>query len=230
MSFNFALAWGLIPRLLQGLSVSIAVLLPSLLFGALIALALALARRSPNAVLSGTARLATVFFQGVPLLVLLYFIYNGLARVDWVRHTFLWFFFSKPYYCVLLACSINHAAFVSEIIFGSLKVISAGIVEAGQSLGLGRAALLWSIELPLAARYGLSAYRNEVVLFFKGTAVVGAVTLFDLLRVARQTVDATFDPVTPFVMAALFYWVCVQVLQFLFDAIERYFRRTGQSA
>lgn len=230
MSFDLALGWSLVPRLLEGLTVSIALLLPSLLLGALIALPLALARRSARGLLSTPARLTTVFFQGVPLLVLLYFIYNGLARVDWVRHSFLWGFFSKPYYCALLACSINHAAFVSEIIFGSLKVVPVGIVEAGQSLGLGRTALLWTIELPLAARYGLSAYRNEVVLFFKGTAVVGAVTLYDLLRVARQAVDATFDPFTPFVMAALLYWACVQMLQVMFDAVERYFKRGGQSA
>jgi arginine/ornithine transport system permease protein len=228
MSFNFALGWALVPRLLQGLTVSVAVLFPSLILGALIALPLALARRSDNRLLSGAARLSTVFFQGVPLLVLLYFIYNGLARVDWVRHSFLWNFFSSPYCCAVLACSINHAAFVSEIIFGSLKVIPSGIVQAGRSLGLGRIALFWTIELPLAARYGLSAYRNEVVLFFKGTAVVGVVTLYDLLRVARQAVDTTFDPFTPFVMAALLYWVCVQILQSVFDSGEVYFRRGGQ--
>ena len=230
MNFDLALGWALLPRLLQGLSVSVAVLLPSLLLGMLIALPLALARRSTNGTLRNVARATTIFFQGVPLLVLLYFIYNGLARVDLVRHTFLWAFFSKPYYCVLVACSINHAAFVSEIVFGGLKVVPIGVVEAARSLGLGRAALLWTIELPLAARYGLSAYRNEVVLFFKGTAVVGAVTLYDVLRVARQAVDTTFDPFTPFVMAALLYWLCVQMMQWLFDSIEAYFRRRGQSA
>jgi His/Glu/Gln/Arg/opine family amino acid ABC transporter permease subunit len=230
MTFDLALGWSLLPRLLQGLSVSVAVLLPSLVLGMLIAVPLALARRSANGALRNIARATTIFFQGVPLLVLLYFIYNGLARVDLVRHTFLWAFFSKPYYCVLVACSINHAAFVSEIVFGGLKVVPTGVVEAARSLGLGRAALLWTIELPLAARYGLSAYRNEVVLFFKGTAVVGAVTIYDVLRVARQAVDTTFDPFTPFVMAALLYWVCVQAMQWLFDSIEAHFRRRGQSA
>jgi His/Glu/Gln/Arg/opine family amino acid ABC transporter permease subunit len=228
MSFDGALAWAIIPRLLQGLAISIAVLLPSLCFGALIALPVALARRSAHGLVGRSARLATVFFQGVPLLVLLYFIYNGLARVDLVRHSFLWFFFSQPYYCALLACSINHAAFVSEIIFGGLKVIPSGLIEAGRSLGLKRTAILWTIELPLGARYALSGYRNEVVLFFKGTAVVGAVTLYDLLRVARQVVDTTFDPFTPFVMAAIFYWSCVQLMQFMFDGIEKYLNRAGQ--
>ena len=64
MSFNFALGWALVPRLLQGLTISVAVLFPSLILGALIALPLALARRSDNGLLSGAARLSTVFFQG----------------------------------------------------------------------------------------------------------------------------------------------------------------------
>jgi arginine/ornithine transport system permease protein len=230
MTFDLALAYSLVPRLLHGLSLSVAVLLPSLLLGALIALPLALARRSGMPILRDGARLTTVFFQGVPLLVLLYFIYNGLPRVGWVRHSFLWDLFSQPYYCAILACSINHAAFVSEIVFGSLKVVPVGLVEAAQSLGLRRRAVLWTVELLLAARYGLSAYRNEVVLFFKGTAAIGAITLYDLLRVARQAVDTTFDPFTPFVMAALLYWICAQMMQFGFDAIERRFRRGGGSA
>jgi ABC-type arginine/histidine transport system permease subunit len=106
---------------------------------------------------------------------------------------FLWDFFSQPYHCAVLACSINHAAFVRpRRACGGRAVPGAGAARAAVG---GRA----------AARYGLSACRNEVVLFFKGTVAVGAITLYDSLRVARQVVDATFDFFTPFVMTALLY-------------------------
>lgn len=75
--------------------------------------------------------------------------------------------------------------------------------------------------MPVALRLGLSAYKNEVILFTKGTAAVGAITVIDLLRVANETVSKTFDPLTPLVIAAAFYWLMVQFILFCFSTAER---------
>ena len=69
------------------------------------------------------------------------------------------------------------------------------------------------MTLPMALRYGLSAYMNEVILFAKGTAALGAITVMDLLAVANSAVSTTYDPMTPLVMAAAIYWCIVQVIQ-----------------
>jgi ABC-type arginine/histidine transport system permease subunit len=74
--------------------------------------------------------------------------------------------------------------------------------------------------MPMALRYGLSAYLNEVILFTKGTAIVGAITVTDVMAVANEAVSTTFDPVTPLVMAALIYWSLVQILRMGFTRLE----------
>jgi ABC-type arginine/histidine transport system permease subunit len=63
-------------------------------------------------------------------------------------------------------------------------------------------------------------HRNEVVLFLKASAVVGAITIFDVLAVARQAVDRYDDPFAPLVMAGVFYWVIVQGVQHAFDRLD----------
>jgi ABC-type arginine/histidine transport system permease subunit len=75
--------------------------------------------------------------------------------------------------------------------------------------------------LPLGFRYGLSAYRNEFILFVKSTAVVGAITVFDLLAVANDSVFSYYDPFTPFVVAGFIYWIIVQFIQFGFNRLEK---------
>ena len=74
-------------------------------------------------------------------------------------------------------------------------------------------------------RYGLSAYMNEVILFVKGTAALGAITLLDLLAVANTAVSTTYDPMTPLLMAAAIYWSMVQLIRIVFGRLETHLNR-----
>jgi len=74
-------------------------------------------------------------------------------------------------------------------------------------------------------RYGLSAYMNEVVLFVKGTAALGAITMLDLLAVANTAVSTTYDPLTLLIGAAAIYWAMVQIIRIGFDWLEAHLNR-----
>src|SRR5262249_15433059 len=151
-------------------------------------------KRSKKAVIRGIAALTSVVCRGTPILLLLYLVYNGLATVWLIRDTFLWSFFKDPYNCTLVAFSLNHAAFVSVIIVGAWKVIPKPVLEGAVALGLSRSAIFIKVEFPLIARYGFSAYQNELILFFKATSIVGAVTILDLTGVAKSVVSQYYDP------------------------------------
>ncbi|MEE8134767.1 MAG: hypothetical protein V3T56_06895, partial [Gemmatimonadales bacterium] len=68
-------------------------------------------------------------------------------------------------------------------------------------------------------------YLNEIILFVKGTAVVSAITVTDLLAVANETVSNTYDLITPLVSAAFIYWLLVQILRSIFVRLERHLSR-----
>lgn len=225
MEFNIELAWRLLPSLLNGAWVSLSVLLPCLVFGMIISIPIALARLSNNVAVAGLAWFFSMFFRGVPALVVLYMIYNGFATVGFIRETILWRIFSEAYYCAVLGFTLNHAGFLIEILRGAFQAVPAGLVDAARSLALPRYLVFFKITLPLAIRYGLSAYMNEVVLFVKGTAALGAITMMDLLAVANSAVSTTYDPFTPLVGAAFIYWAMVQVVLFAFRHIEAHLNK-----
>ena len=225
MEFNIELAWRLLPSLLKGAGVTLSVLLPCLVLGMAISIPIALARLSTNLAVAGAAWFFSMFFRGVPALVVLYMIYNGFATIGFIRETVLWNFFSEAYYCAVLGFTLNHAGFLVELLRGAFQAVPAGLLDAARSLALPRYLVFFRITLPLAIRYGLSAYMNEVVLFVKGTAALGAITMMDLLAVANSAVSTTYDPLTPLIGAAAIYWAMVQFTRFVFARAEAYLNR-----
>ncbi len=220
MTFNFDLAGRLMPDMMSGLWTMLVLLIPTFVIGMLLSIPIALATRSRLVWLAQGMNWYNAFMRGAPQLVLLYLVYNGFPRLDFVRHGPLWVFFRDPINCAIFVFVLNHASFLSEIWRGALSNVPKGLVEASQALGVSRARTFWQVELPLALRIGLPAYRNEVILFIKTTAVVGAITVFDLLGIANQAIDRTYDPFTPLVMAGFIYWVLVQIFQTGFNWLE----------
>jgi His/Glu/Gln/Arg/opine family amino acid ABC transporter permease subunit len=225
MEFNTELAWHLLPSLLKGAGVTLSVFVPCLVLGMIISIPIALARLSTNVAVAGMAWFFSMFFRGVPALVVLYMIYNGFATVGFIRDTMLWNFFSEAYYCAVVGFTLNHAGFLVELLRGAFQAVPAGLLDAGRSVGLPRYLVFFKITFPLAMRYGLSAYMNEVVLFVKGTAALGAITMLDLLAVANTAVSTTYDPLTPLIGAAAIYWAMVQSIRIGFDRLETHLNR-----
>ena len=221
MEFNVELAWRILPDLLKGAGVTLALIPPTMVLGFILAVPVTLARLSSNRLLVGAAWSFTTFFRGAPAIILLYMVYNGLATMSIVRDTFLWNIFASAYVCAIIGLSLHHAGFLTEVRRGAIQAVPQGFQEAATALGLTRTQVFIKITAPLALRLGLSAYKNETILFTKGTAAVGAITVIDLLRVANETVSKTFDPLTPLLIAAAFYWVIVQFLLLSFDFAER---------
>ena len=221
MEFNVELAWNILPSLLKGAGITLALIPPTMVLGMIISIPITMARLSSNRVLAGAAWSFTTFFRGAPALILLYMVYNGLATLSIVRDTFLWNIFSSAYTCAVIGLTLNHAGYLTEVLRGAIQAVPKGLLEAGYSLGMNRTKVFITITMPVGLRLGLSAYKNEVILFTKGTAAVGAITVIDLLRVANETVSKSFDPLTPLLMAAALYWLIVQFILFCFNNAER---------
>lgn len=225
MKFDIELAWQIMPALLNGAFVTLSVLAPCIVFGMAIAVPIALARLSPNVAVAGLAWTFSMFFRGVPALVLLYMIYNGFATVGFIRDTVLWNLFSEAYFCAVIGFTLNHAGFLVELLRGAFQAIPKEVLDAARSLALPRYLVFFRITFPLAIRYGLSNYMNEVILFVKGTAAIGAITMIDLLAAASTAVSTTYDPFTPLVVAAFIYWVIVQIIRTGFGRLEQHLNR-----
>src|SRR5258706_15270482 len=146
-------------------------------------------------------------------MILLYFVYAGFGQVFGAHGGVLGAVFSNAFLCAVLGFTLTHSSSVIEILRGGLLAVRAGPHEAAAALGIEPRDVFLRIRLPLAIRYGLKAYQNEVILFTKATAVVSVITVVDLTAVANNIFYDTYDPFTPLLTAAALYWVLVNLIR-----------------
>jgi His/Glu/Gln/Arg/opine family amino acid ABC transporter permease subunit len=223
--FDPTLAWDSLPRMLYGMLNTVMITALTLVFGLVVALPVTLARMSPRLMFSLPAAAFVIFFRGTPAIILLYLVYYGLAQLPSVHDGVLWVIFANAFICAVIGLTLNHASYLVEILRGGLDAVPAGLTEASAALGISpRQTFTW-IRFPLAMRFALKAYQNEVLMFTKGTAVVSVVTVVDLTAVANEVFERTYDAVTPMLLAAALYWVLVNLMRIGFEFADRRLNR-----
>lgn len=154
-------------------------------FGFCIALPAALARVHRVRGLAPLVGGYVYLFRGTPLLVQTFLIYYGLAQFEWIRDSWAWIFLRQPWWCAVIAFSLNSGAYMTEILRGALRATPKGEIEAARSLGLKP----WMVEalvvVPSSLRRALPLLGNEVVFTLQASSVASIITLPDILGAGR---------------------------------------------
>ena len=193
--------------LLSGVPLSLNLAFFSILAGAVLAVLLALMRLSGNPVLDLPARAYVFVFRGTPLLVQIFLIYYGLGQFPEIRQSLLWPFLREPYWCALLALTLNTAAYSSEIIRGGILSVPFSQIEAARACGMSRWLIFRRITVPQGLRVALPAYGNEIILMTRSTALASVITLMEVTGIASKIIAETFRAVEVFVCAGAIYLI-----------------------
>jgi octopine/nopaline transport system permease protein len=194
-----------LPKLLNATLTTLKLLSLSLVFGLIIGLIFSVMRLSKNKFVSNFSYGFSYVFRGTPLLVQIFIIYFGLGQIEYLRSTILWNILKEPYWCAIIAFSLNTGAYTSEILRSAFQTIKPGLIEAGKSLGISRKIIFYKIQIPIAIKQSLPAYGNEIILMLKGTSLASTVTIMDLTGVAKYIISTTFKPVEVFIVAGSIY-------------------------
>ena len=212
----------------QGLLTTLSLLLSCLLIGGVLALLGALALTSNNLVLSKLVGACTYFIRGTPLLIQVYLIYYGLAQLEWIQARWdtiwPWTHFKQPFFCALLAFSINTAGYTAEMLAGAMRETNPGEVEAARAMGMSRWQIMFRIVLPSAMRRTLPPYSNEVVMMLHATSLASTVpSLTDVTAVASRIYSDFYLPFEAYLAAAVIYLCVTFALIGFFRLMEKRF-------
>ena len=205
---DFAFLTDILPMLLSGLPVTLKLASTSILIGFILALSLALAQQRKSPVVTLPIRGFVALFRGTPLLVQIFLIYYGLGQFrPGLQAVGLWGLFREPYWCAILALTLNTAAYGSEILRGAIQSVPRGLVEAARASGM-TPFLTWRlVVLPLAFRQAIPAYGNEIILMVKGTSLASIVTLMEVTGIAHGLISQTYRAIEVFVCAGAIYLI-----------------------
>ncbi|MDY7233249.1 ABC transporter substrate-binding protein/permease [Hyalangium rubrum] len=215
----WAFSWTVVvPRVLQGLGVTLQLTLASGGLGVALGLLVALARISRRAVLRGIARAYITLFRGTPLLLQLLFIFFALPLIVGVR--------LGPMAAGLVALSLNAAAYIAEIFRAAIESIDKGQMEAARALGMSYELAMRRVILPQTFRRLIPPLVNELAALSKDTSLVMVIALPEMLYETKQLAGTYLRPEV-YAWAAAGYLIIVVALSTLARWLERRLEARG---
>jgi polar amino acid transport system permease protein len=210
--------------ILEGLWVTLSLLVIAFVFGFIGSIFVALARLSRYRLLSYPAFLFTSVIRGTPLLVQIYIYYYGLgevfARMPEIRGSFAWPYLRDGYWYVAFALIISSAAYWGEVIRGGLLSVPKGEIEAARAFGMSPLKTLLRVRLPRAIYMLTPTLAGETILLLKSTALASTIAIMDLFGAAQRFRSATLDIYEPLLTVGAIYLVITLLIEYCFRRIE----------
>ena len=204
------------PMALAMIKVTLPLTAISFSLGLLIAVLTAIARIANIKILKQLSEFYIWIFRGTPLLVQLFIVYFGLPIVGVTLDVWS---------AAIITFSLNIGAYASEAVRAAVLSVPKGQWEAATALGMSYTQILRRIIAPQAARISLPPLSNIFISTLKDTSLAASITMVDMFMVAQRIAARTFDPLTLYVLAALFYLIVCTFLTFLQAKLEKRFSR-----
>jgi His/Glu/Gln/Arg/opine family amino acid ABC transporter permease subunit len=148
----------------------------SLLAGTLLGAVLTLPSRAVRAV----ARTYVEIWRGLPIIIILYFIFFVLPIIGVLVNTFT---------AAAVGLSLWGSANVAEVVRGAVQSVPRGQAEAAAALGFSWTGRMRHVLLPQAARRALPPLIGLVVNLVQQTSLAAVIGLLDILEASQRSIE-----------------------------------------
>jgi His/Glu/Gln/Arg/opine family amino acid ABC transporter permease subunit len=176
--------------------VAAAAVMPATVLGVLLALLQIFGGR----IVRGGVVVYLFLIRGIPLLVLLTFVYYllPLTGID-----------LPPFWGVVLVMAAYFAAYMSEVFRAGILSLPQAQWDAAKSLGMSRRLMRSVVIFPQALRLAAPPFVSLCVSLVKATSLISIVGLWELTMASREIVERTLAPFQIFLgAAAIYFCIC----------------------
>ena len=189
-----------LPSLARGLGTTFLVSIAAMILAVAIGFVLGIVRSQVPRAIDLPILAVIEFFRGIPLLVLMYFIFFGLPQLGLKTNQNV---------AAIAALCLYAGALGSEIVRGAIVSISGGQTEAASALGLSRVHVLALIVIPQALRRMLPPFVGLFALIVESSSLSSLINVTDLLQTAHQNVERDNDIALPVYLTVLVAYFAV---------------------
>ena len=205
----------MLSQLAGGMVVSVEIFLLTLLFSLPLGLIVAFGRMSKNGIIKGIVKIYIAIMRGTPLMLQLIVVYFAPFYVFGIKISQTYRFVA-----VIIAFSINYAAYFAEIYRAGIESIPIGQYEAAKVLGHSKVQTFFKIIFPQVIKRILPPVTNETITLVKDTSLAFVIAVAEMFTIAKQ-IAAKQASVSALMVAGLFYFVFNYVVAFAMEAIEK---------
>lgn len=201
-------------KMAEGLSRTCAIFFLTIIFALPLGMFITFLRMSKNKIISNVTRFVISFLRGTPLML-------QLLAVTYGPYYLFGFSVSRNKLIpVVIAFSINYAAYFAEIYRSGIASIPKGQYEAAEVLGYNKVQTFVMIILPQVIKRIMPSITNEVVTLVKDTSMAFTVSYQEMFTIGKQIANSQTS-FMPFVVAGVFYFVFNLLVDFIMGRIEK---------
>ncbi|MGN6145086.1 MAG: ectoine/hydroxyectoine ABC transporter permease subunit EhuD [Mesorhizobium sp.] len=216
MEWDWDFVWQILPTLIQGVKITILATLLGSVLAAVVGLAIALLRRSPNRLVSRPVGFFAEFIRGTPLLVQLYFIFYVLPDIGILL---------PPLVAGVIGLGLHYGTYAAEVYRAGIDNVPRGQWEAAKACNLSARQTWTHIILPQAIPPMIPALANYFVAMFKETPLLSAITVLELMNQAKLVANSYYRYVEPMTLVGVFFLIISLFSVILLRWLERRYGR-----
>ena len=194
---------------------SIEIFLLTLLFSLPLGLVVAGGRMSNFAPLRWLMKIYISIMRGTPLMLQLIVVFFAPYYVFGINLSA-----DYRFYAVIIAFTINYAAYFAEIYRGGIESINSGQYEAAQVLGYSKIETFFIIIMPQVFKVILPSVTNEVITLVKDTSLSFVIAIPEMFTVAKQ-IAAADASIAALLVAGVFYYIFNIIVAFVMEYLEK---------
>lgn len=217
-STTLSFATTIFPILLRGLWVTLQATVLGFAIALVVGLILALLRMAPSRIVSWPVAVFLEFVRDTPLLVQLYFLFFVLPEFGITLPAFL---------TGAIALGIQYCGYTAEVYRAGIEAIPRGQWEAATALNMPARLTYRHVVVPQAIPRIVPALGNYLVSMLKDTAILSAITVLEMLSVAKIIGDRTFRYFTPLTMVGALFLIVTLASAWLVRIVEKRLPKSG---
>ena len=198
--------------LLDGTKVSLRIFAITLIFEIPLGILVSALSISKNKIISKIIKLYILLMRGTPLLLQIICIYFAPY--------YLFKFSYNRFIAVIIAFTLNYAAYFGEIFRGGIESIPKGQWEVAFTLGFTKIKTFFIVILPQAIKRILPSISNEVITLVRDTSLAQVIGVTELFAFAQKQANYKFS-IIPLLVAGLIYLLISVILTYIFNYTER---------
>lgn len=202
----------------KGMLISVEIFFFTLLFSLPLGLLVSFGRMSKNLLVKSLVKIYIAIMRGTPLMLQLLVVYFGPFYVFEMK--------ISPGYrfvAVIIAFSINYAAYFAEIYRSGIESIPVGQYEAAKILGYNKVQTFFKIIFPQVVKRILPPVTNETITLVKDTSLASVIAMAEMFTIAKQ-ISAKETTIMPLMIAGMFYFIFNYIVAFVMEYIEKKFK------
>lgn len=207
----------------------------ALIFGFLLATAVAVGKASPNPILRKPCEWFIFVLRGSPLFIQFFLAYETFVLLPKSGiNIYLGFthitadtsWLTKAWAGALIVLFLNTAAYSGEIFYGALRSVPKGDLEAADAYGLSGWTKFRRVTWPTMMRLAWPSYTNEAIFLFHATTLVyfsgfpAWKQQGDALYYASYFAEKTFNPFVAYPIVAGYFILLTLLVIFVFGRIN----------